>query len=138
MTDSKDVSGKPAVNFSKLLPADLTAAFLSTKAGLIASLGETEAAGSIFWVFVGILVLSPFYFNYVTKIRTRRSIAFMSLTFVVFAISIADTSFRTYLANFSYLAPADFLIKVLAIALPGLWVFIVAPIIMGSEGDIGS
>jgi hypothetical protein len=133
MADDKTSSESPTVKFAKLLPADLTAAFLSAKAGLIASLGETEAAGSIFWTFVGILLLSPFYFHYVVKTRTRVQVAFMSATFVVFAVSIADTSFRTYLTGFSFLSWTDFLIKAMAIVLPTLWVFLVAPIIMDSQ-----
>lgn len=133
MVDDKTSSDAPATKFAKLLPADLTAAFLSAKAGLIASLGETEAAGSIFWTFVGILILSPFYFHYVVKTRTRAQVAFMSATFVVFAISIADTSFRTYLTGFSSLSWTDFVIKATSIVLPTLWVFLVAPIIMDSQ-----
>jgi hypothetical protein len=136
MAEDKAVQESPTTKFAKLLPADLTAAFLSAKAGLIASLGETEAASSIFWTFVGILVLSPFYFRYVVKTTTRLRIAFMSATFVVFAVSIADTSFRTYLTGFSFLSWTDFVIKATAIVLPTLWVFLVAPIIMDSqEGD---
>ena len=46
MADARTSKDSPAVKFAKLLPADLTAAFLSAKAGLIASLGETEAAGA--------------------------------------------------------------------------------------------
>lgn len=57
----------------------------------------------------------------------------MSATFVVFAVSIADTSFRTYLTGFSFLSWTDFLIKAMAIVLPTLWVFLVAPIIMDSQ-----
>ena len=133
MADTKTADDSPAVKFAKLLPADLTAAFLSAKAGLIAALGETEAAGSVFWTFVGILILSPFYFHYVVKPRTRLQVAFMSATFVVFAVSIADTSFRAYLTGFSYLSWTDFVIKATAIVLPTLWVFLVAPIIMDSQ-----
>jgi Ca2+/Na+ antiporter len=135
MADDKAVQESPTTKFAKLLPADLTAAFLSAKAGLIASLGEVEAAGSIFWTFVGILGLSPFYFRYVVKTHTRRQIAFMSATFVVFAVSIADASFRTYLTQFYLLTWTDFVIKTTAIVLPTLWVFLVAPIIMDSQED---
>ena len=136
MADDKTPPESPTGKFAKLLPADLTAAFLSAKAGLIASLGETEAAGSIFWTFVGILLLSPFYFHYVVKTRTRVQVAFMSATYVVFAVSIADASFRTYLTGFSFLSWSDFLIKATAIVLPTLWVFLVAPIIMdGQNGE---
>jgi hypothetical protein len=139
MADDHAVQESPATKFAKLLPADLTAAFLSAKAGLIASLNETQAAGPIFWTFVGILVLSPFYFRYVVKTRTRLQIAFMSATFAIFAVSIADTSFRTYLTGFNFLSWTDFPIKVTAIVLPTLWVFLVAPIIMDSQGgDAGA
>lgn len=139
MEDDKTVQESPTTKFAKLLPADLTAAFLSAKAGLIASVGETQAAGPIFWTFVGILALSPFYFRYVVKTRTRLKVAFMSATFVVFAVSIADTSFRTYLMSFSFLSWTDSVIKATAIVLPTLWVFLVAPIIMDSQqGDSGA
>jgi hypothetical protein len=117
---------------AKLLPADLTAAFLSAKAGLIAALGEPNGDGPIFWTFVGILAISPFYFRWVIKAQTRLEIVFLSVTFVIFAISIAQPEFSSYLGQYKALAAIDFPLKASAIVLPILWVFLVAPIV----GDI--
>lgn len=135
MPDDTSPPASPAVQFSKLLPADLTAAFLSAKAGLITALGEPDADAAIFWTFAGILILSPFYFRFVTKARTRLQIAFLSATFVVFAISIADKQFSAYLTGFRLLSGIGFALTAIAIVLPILWVFLVAPIIMDSESE---
>lgn len=44
---------------TKLLPADVTAAFLSANAGLVAFFGEPGAAGPVFWTFVAIVAICP-------------------------------------------------------------------------------
>jgi hypothetical protein len=134
--DSQPASESPAARFSKLLPADLTAGFLSAKAGLLAALGEPAADVPIFWTFVGILLLSPFYFYFVVKTRHYLQIAFLSATFVVFAISIADKQFSAYLTGFEALSGIAFGLTAIAIVLPILWVFLVAPIVMEhSQGE---
>jgi len=134
--DSQPASESAAARFSKLLPADLTAAFLSGKAGLVAALGEPAADEPIFWMFLGILVLSPFYFYFVVKTRSRLLIVFLSATFVVFAISIADKQFSAYLTGFQALSGIAFGLTAIAIVLPILWVFLVAPIVMEhSQGE---
>jgi hypothetical protein len=107
MPDNPPPPASSTVQISKLLPADLTAAFLSAKAGLIAALGEPPADGPIFWTFIGILVLSPFYFRFVTKAQSRLHIAFLSATFIVFAISIAYKQFSAYLTGFPLLSGID-------------------------------
>jgi hypothetical protein len=135
-SDSQPASDSAAARFSKLLPADLTAGFLSAKAGLLAALGEPAADEPIFWTFAGILILSPFYFYFVVKTRSRLQIAFLSATFVVFAISIADKQFSAYLTGFEALSGIAFGLTALAIVLPILWVFLVAPIVMEhSQGE---
>lgn len=131
MPDDKPTTEPNATRVSKLLPADLTAAFLSAKAGLISALATTEARNSaIFWTFVGILVVSPLYFYYVAKARNPIRIGFLSATFVVFAISIADKEFSGYLTQYALLAGIDLVLQVIAIVLPILWVFLIAPIIL--------
>jgi hypothetical protein len=115
---------------AKLLPADLTAAFLSVKAGLLSALGDPDANAPIFWSFVGILVVSPLYFRYVVKARGPLHTLFLSATFTVFAISIADEQFSSYLTQFWWLGNIEFALTAMAIILPILWVFLVAPIVM--------
>jgi hypothetical protein len=126
-------STRPEV--SKLLPADLTAAFLSAKAGLLTALGDPNADGPIFWTFVGILALSPVYFRFVMKARSWLRISFLSATFVVFSISIAYKQFSAFLSHVPRLTNIDFTLTAIAIALPILWVFLVAPIVLGSEKE---
>jgi hypothetical protein len=70
MPDEKPSTDVAPERLAKLLPADLTAAFLSAKAGLLAALGDPTAGGAVFWTFVGILLVSPFYFRWVVKAKT--------------------------------------------------------------------
>jgi hypothetical protein len=110
-----------------LLPGDVTAAFLSSKAALLAVLGE-DAGAAVFWTFVVILVLCPFYFYYVTQAKSRFHITFLTLSFVVFGISIASAEFTAYFNKI--FEPHDFEAPVMAIAivLPILWTYLVTQI----------
>jgi hypothetical protein len=121
--------GAAPARLAKLLPADLTAAFLSAKAGLIASMGEPNADQPIFWTFVGILLISPFYFRWVTKTRAPLEIAFLSATFIIFAISIAEPQFASHLGTYPVLAGINYPLNAVAIVAPILWIFLVAPIV---------
>lgn len=114
---------------TKLLPADVTAAFLSAKAGLVAFFGDPNAAGPVFWTFLVILAICPVYFWFVTKVTNYLHIAFLCLSFTVFAISIADDQFITYLP---YLKST---INVAAIVVPILWAFLVARIFVEVLGQ---
>jgi hypothetical protein len=115
---------------SKLLPADVTAAFLSGKEALAAYYNDpAERAGPIFWMFLVILILSPFYFRFYSKITSVPHIIFLSLSFVVFALSLANSDFRNV---FPGLAEP---IKVTSIVLPILWAFLISNIFVGVLGD---
>jgi hypothetical protein len=129
MPDEKSAADAAPARLAKLLPADLTAAFLSVKAGLLSALGDPNANGPIFWTFVGILLISPFYFRWVVKAQTRLQVTFLSVTFVIFAISIAQPQFSSYLTQYKLLSAIDFPLTAIAIVLPILWVFLVAPIV---------
>lgn len=136
MSDPQPAKQEAApAKLAKLLPADLTAAFLSAKAGLIMAMGEPDADGPIFWTFVGILAISPFYFRWVVKARTRLQIVFLSVTFIIFAISIAQSQFASYLGGFTALAGIAFPLAAVAIVLPTLWVFLVAPIVEDAQAS---
>jgi hypothetical protein len=135
MADDKPAAESSRPEVSKLLPADLTAAFLSAKAGLLTALGDPDADGPIFWTFVGILALSPLYFRFVMKARSWLRISFLSATFVVFAISIAYKQFSAFLSHVRFLTSIDFTLTAIAIVLPILWVFLVAPIVLDSEKE---
>jgi len=119
---------------TKLLPADITAAFLSAKAGLIAGAGE-RASTYIFWTFISILILSPAYFWYVTRAHNLLQVLFLMLSFVVFAVSIADVQFTNYLQTAFPNLKIELVIKVIAIVLPILWVFVISQIFVSALGD---
>ena len=127
MADAPVTADSPRDRINKLLPGDVTAAFLSAKAALV-SVAHEQAATYVFWTFIIILVLCPFYFHYVTKAKTKYHIVFLTLSFVVFAISIADTQFADFFNNL--FAPRDMQppIKAIAIVLPILWTYLVAQI----------
>lgn len=133
MPDDKPTGSYDPKALAKLLPADLTAAFLSAKAGLLTALGDPAGNAPVFWTFIGILLISPFYFRYVLKVTSRLRQLFLSATFVVFAISIADKQFSSYLTSYRSLSGIDFALTAIAIVLPILWVFLVAPIIIDGE-----
>lgn len=118
-----------AERISKLLPADVTAAFLSAKGALVQYYGTPEAAAPVWWTFVSILLLCPFYFFYVTKVKNYLQIAFMCLTFIVFALSIADIEFINYFPRLQ--GP----IRIVSIVLPVLWAFLIARIFVEAMGD---
>ena len=127
MPEAPATADGPRDRIAKLLPGDVTAAFLSAKAALISVAGE-QAAVYVFWTFVAILVLCPFYFRYVTRARNAFHVTFLTLSFVVFAISIADTQFTAFF-NKAF-APADLQppIKAIAIVLPILWTYLITQI----------
>jgi hypothetical protein len=120
----------------KLLPGDVTAAFLSAKAALIAVNGEEIAGrdGYVFWTFVAIAVLCPVYFWFVTGARTPFHLIFLTLSFCVFAVSIADAQFTAYLQN-KLGGATEPIIKTVAIVLPILWTFLVTQISVAAMGQ---
>lgn len=122
---------------SKLLPADVTAAFLSAKAGIVTFIKEPiPQASPVFWTFIAILLISPFYFWYVTKVKNVMHVLFLCASFVVFAISIATNQFVTYLSSVSW-GPqnATVVFNIIAIVLPILWVFLIAQIFLAITGS---
>jgi hypothetical protein len=84
---------------SKVLPADVTAAFLSAKAALLSAIGEPNADSYIFWTFILFLVACPFYFWFVSDTKNKWQIIFLCMSFIVFAISIAYNEFAAFLAS---------------------------------------
>jgi hypothetical protein len=127
VADSPATGDSPQDRIAKLLPGDVTAAFLSSKAALVTVAGE-DAGVYVFWTFIAILVLCPFYFYYVTQAKTRFHVTFLTLSFVVFAISIAATEFIAYFNKI--FEPHDFEapITAIAIVLPILWTYLVTQI----------
>ena len=127
MTDATAIKDTPQDRIAKLLPGDVTAAFLSAKAALV-SVAKEDAAVYVFWTFIAILILCPIYFSLVTRVRTKLHIAFLTMSFVVFAISIADTEFIAFFNK--VFSPVDFQppIKALSIVLPIMWTYLVTQI----------
>ena len=108
---------------SKLLPADITAAFLSVRQALVEYYHDPlDQAAPIFWMFVVILVLAIPYFYFQCKIRNAIQIVYLCLSYSVFALTIANTDFMNYLPDLSDV------IKVTSIALPIIWTFLITNI----------
>ena len=118
---------------SKLLPADITAAFLSAKASLLAGMGEPNADAAIFWTFITILLIAPLYFWFVSKVRNPPQLIFLALSFIVFAVSIADKQFTAFLGK-SITYDLEAPIRIAAIVLPFLWAFIISQIFVAALG----
>ena len=76
--------------FSKLLPADVTAAFISTKSALVAANSGTNANLPVVLTFIAVLCLCPFYFRWVSKVVDPVQRLFLWLSSFVFAISLAN------------------------------------------------
>jgi hypothetical protein len=120
---------------TKVLPADVTAAFISADQAFKAAFGDPfAAAGPIFWSFAAILLLCPIYFRFVTGIKNYLHVAFLCASFVVFAFAIASTSFENYFGGFLPDAVTD-LVQPIAIGLPILWAFIISNIFVHWIGD---
>jgi len=119
----------PIERVTKLLPADVTAAFLSAKEAIAAYYGDPlDRAAPIFWTFVVILLLSIAYFYYYSKITNIPHIAFLCLSFIVFSLSLANTDFMNFFPSWATG------IKVTSIALPILWAFLISNIFIGIFG----
>lgn len=115
ITQTDDVSQR----ITKLLPADLTAAF-------IAIFGAVPAAGiSGDWIVYGaiaIAVLAPFYFYFVLETRNAFHIAFLLCTFLVFVVTLDPTNIGNVLPS---LRPA---LGGISVIISPIWVFLVTPI----------
>lgn len=119
----------PEDQLSKLLPADVTAAFLSAKAALLAASGEPGADMYIFWTFIAILAICPFYFWFVTGAKNSLQITFLCASFIVFAISIASKELLAALTQMNpTLGKIGPVLNGAAIVLPILWAFLIARI----------
>jgi tetrahydromethanopterin S-methyltransferase subunit C len=123
-------SDTAADRFAKILPADVTAAFMSIRAGLDA-LGESEATTKALVVcFFVILFLCPFYFRILMDVKSVLQNAFLCVSFVIFGLSIANHDFAKYLGP-----DWDFTVTVAAIALPVVWAFIISPMFLKVFGN---
>jgi hypothetical protein len=125
----------PEDRIAKLLPADVTAAFLSAKAGLVAALGEPNGDNLIFWTFIAILLICPFYFWFVTKAKNALQIGFLCLSFVVYANSIANTQFVAFLVQYPALTKIGPFLQSGSIVLPILWAFLISRIFIEAVGQ---
>jgi hypothetical protein len=67
-------------------------------------------------------------------VRNFFQIGFLALSFVVFAISIADKQFTAYLKDFSRW-DIEPIIKTISIVLPILWAFLISQIFVEALGD---
>src|SRR5690554_1657961 len=105
---------------TKLLPADITAAFIAIKSAIPAVNVSND------WVVYGafvILLLSPAYFIFVLKTQSALHICFLMVTYVVFVMSLAPIELGNVLPDLR-----SSIHGVNVIASP-IWVFIVTPIV---------
>jgi hypothetical protein len=126
--------------FSKLLPADVTAAFISTKSVLQAKFDSEHEHFPIIGFFLIILALSPLYFRWVTKIENQWHRYFLVATSAIFAFSLADKQFSSCLSVTlaSVNVPTVWVnpsITALAAVLPILWTLIVSQIALSALSD---
>jgi len=116
--------------FAKILPADVTAAFLSIRTG-IAAIGQGEAyTNGIIYSFVAILLLCPFYFRLLMDVKNWWQNGFLCLSFMVFGLSIASDNFIAYFG-----ARHELMIKIIATVAPILWAFMITPMFLKVAGD---
>lgn len=115
---------------TKLLPADITAAFISARQALAAFYNDPyDRAGPIFYTFLAILFLSVFYFRFYSGITNSLHILFLCLSFIVFSVALANTDFMNY-----FPAAAN-TIKITSIVVPILWAFLISNIFAGVLGN---
>ena len=122
---------------SKLLPADITATFLSAKAGILTYVSDPiDSAPPVFWTFITILVISPFYFWFVSAVRNITQLIFLCLSFIVFAVSIASSQFVAYFTGMTIrgVSITSMALGVITIVLPIVWVFLIAQIFAAAIG----
>ena len=130
MSSGIKATDSPTEKFAKILPADVTAAFLSIKAGLEAALGQGDDAHAIVYSFVAILVVCPFYFAILMNVKNVLQNVFLCLSFVVFGLSIASVDFIN-------VSPPQYAtaITIASIVLPIVWAFLVSPMFLKVFGD---
>jgi hypothetical protein len=126
--------------FSKMLPADVTAAFISTKAALLSSFSAQLQHYPVVISFLVILLLCPFYFRYVTKITNRWHRYFLVMTSAVFAFALADNQVATFIISVLSMAEiptvaVNPMVKAMAIVLPILWTFLISQIALSALSD---
>lgn len=127
--------------FSKMLPADVTAAFISTKASLVSAFQTPQQ--QVYPVVIGffiILCLSPFYFRYVTKIANRWHRYFLVGTSAVFAISLANVQLASFLidAIAALKIPTEAVnpaVSAMSAVLPILWTLLISQIALSALSD---
>ena len=126
--------------FSKMLPADVTAAFISVKAALLTSFNAELQHYPVVISFLVILVLCPFYFQHVTKINNRWHRYFLVLTSAVFAFALADNQIAAFTIDILSTVGINTvavnpMVKALAIVLPILWTLIISQVALSALSD---
>lgn len=105
---------------TKLLPADVTAAFIAIKSAIPAANLPEE------WILYGaivIAILSPFYFFFVLETKNPIHIVYLIATYIIFSISIAYIEFGNVYPQYR-----NFISGFNVISVP-IWVFLVTPIV---------
>jgi hypothetical protein len=117
----------------KLLPADLTAAFLAIKVGVqTAKLPEAY----VFYGAVLILLIAPFYFRVMLKVNNTLHIGFLLVTFAIFATNVATQEFgATCSVTFNFGPGCWNPIWAISIVILPIWVFLVTPIVATTLGN---
>ena len=122
--------------FSKLLPADVTAAFISTKSALVAANSGTSANLPVVLTFAALLCLCPWYFTWVSKVADPLQRLFLWLSSLVFAVSLANKELTGMFIDLAAKVPSlnipaqevEPTISGIAIVLPIVWTLIISQI----------
>ncbi|QOZ75331.1 hypothetical protein XH83_07685 [Bradyrhizobium sp. CCBAU 53351] len=124
-----------------MLPADVTAAFISTKASLGSAFQAPEQQNyPVVISFLVILCLSPLYFRHVTKIANRWHRYFLVGTSAVFAISLANAQLASVLIDAigALHIPTENvnpIVSAMSAVLPILWTLIISQIALSALSD---
>jgi hypothetical protein len=123
-----------------MLPADVTAAFISTKAALTSAFEAEREHDPIVISFLIILVLCPLYFRYVLKITNVWHRYFLVATSAVFAFSLANAQVGTTLTHLLARMSVQALwinptVDAMAAVLPILWTLLISQIALSALGD---
>jgi phage-related protein len=111
--------------FAKILPADVTAAFLSIRAGIEAIGTGPAYTDAIIYSFIAILAVCPFYFRILMDVKSGTQNLFLCLSFVVFGLSIASQNVIDFLPGQYSKA-----ITIIATVAPIMWAFLITPMFL--------
>lgn len=113
----------------KLIPAEIVAAYLTLKEFLAVGQANTLRDWVSWLVFLILLILTPVYYNKVTKVKSFKQLLITSLAFIVWVFSIGGP-IGDWLIKNGYLSVAD---KSLVAGVALILFTLIAPLIYESQ-----